>query len=139
MAYPYTKFNFQLEVGGTLVAGFSEITGVSMESGIIEYREGSDATHVRKVPGLSKYGNITLKRGFTDDTYLSDWRKTVINGAVERRDGAIILLNEQSEPALRWNFTNAWPSKLEGAAMNATANEIAIETVELAVESVELG
>jgi phage tail-like protein len=136
MAYPYTKFNFQLEVGGTPVAGFSEISGVNMESGIIEYREGSDPTHVRKLPGLSKYGNITLKRGFTDDTYLADWRKTVINGAVERRDGAIILMNEQGLPALRWEFTNAWPSKLEGAAMNATANEVAIETVELAVETV---
>jgi phage tail-like protein len=138
MAYPYTKFNFQLEVDGTPVAGFSEITGINMESGIIEYREGSDPTHVRKIPGLSKYGNITLKRGFTDDTYLSDWRKTVINGVVARRDGAIILMNEQGQPALRWEFTNAWPSKLEGAAMNATANEVAIETVELAVETVSV-
>ena len=136
MAYPYTKFNFQLEVGGTPVAGFSEVTGVNMESGIIEYREGSDPTHVRKIPGLSKYGNITLKRGFTDDTYLADWRKTVIDGLTERRDGAIILMNEAGLPALRWEFTNAWPSKLEGPALNATANEVAIESVELAVETV---
>ena len=136
MAYPYTKFNFQLEVGGNPVAGFSEVTGVNMESGIIEYREGSDPTHVRKIPGLSKYGNITLKRGFTDDTYLADWRKTVINGLTERRDGAIILMNEAGLPALRWEFTNAWPSKLEGPALNATANEVAIESVELAVETV---
>ncbi|NCO86102.1 MAG: phage tail protein [Rhodobacterales bacterium] len=136
MAYPYTQFNFLLEIDGIVSAGFTEVSGVTMESDIVEYREGSDPTHVRKMPGLSKYGNITLKRGFTDNAELADWRKTVINGLTARKDGAIILLNEAGQPALRWEFTNAWPSKLEGAALNATANETAIETVELAVETV---
>lgn len=136
MDYPYSQLNFLLEIDGIVSAGFSEVSGIAMESDIIEYREGSDPTHVRKMPGLSKYANITLKRGFTDNTELADWRGTVTSGVTERKDGAIILLDEAGQPALRWNFTNAWPSKLEGATMNATANEAAIETVELAVETV---
>ncbi len=134
MAYPYTQFNFLLEIDGLVAAGFTEVSGVNSESDVIEYREGSDVTHVRKLPGLSKFGNITLKRGFTDSTELTDWRKTVTDGMTQRKDGAIILLNEAGEPALRWEFKNAFPSKLEGATLNATANEVAMETVELAVE-----
>jgi len=136
MSYPYTQFNFVLEIDGLAAAGFTEVSGISMESDVIEYREGSDVTHVRKLPGLSKYGNITLKRGFTASTELWDWRKTVIDGRTERKDAAIILLNEAREPAIRWEIRNAFPSKLEGATLNATANEVAIESVELAVEAV---
>jgi len=117
-------------------AGFTEVAGGTMESDVIEYREGNEVTHVRKIPGLNKYGNITLKRGFTDNTELADWRKTVTDGMTQRKDGAIILMNEAGEPALRWEFTNGFPSKLEGATLNSTANEVAMETVELAVESV---
>lgn len=136
MPYPYTQFNFLLEIDGLVAAGFTEVSGITMESDVIEYREGNNVTHVRKLPGLSKYGNITLKRGFTDSTELADWRKTVTDGQTERKDGAIILMNEAGEPALRWEFTSAFPAKLEGATLNATANEVAMETVELAVESV---
>lgn len=136
MSYPYTQFNFVLEIDGLAAAGFTEVSGISMESDVIEYREGSDVTHVRKLPGLSKYGTITLKRGFTASTELWDWRKTVIDGRTERKDAAIILLNEAREPAIRWEIRNAFPSKLEGATLNATANEVAIESVELAVEAV---
>ncbi|NRB36689.1 MAG: phage tail protein [Rhodobacteraceae bacterium] len=138
MSYPYTQFNFLLEIDGITAAGFTEVSGITMESDVIEYREGSDATHVRKMPGLSKYGNITLKRGFTDNTELWDWRKTVIDGQTERKDAAIILLNEAREPAIRWEIRNAFPAKLEGATLNATANETAIESMELAVEAVAL-
>ncbi|MEL7097502.1 MAG: phage tail protein [Pseudomonadota bacterium] len=138
MAYPYTQFNFLLEIDGVVSAGFTEVSGITMESDVIEYREGSDPTHVRKLPGLSKYGNITLKRGFSDNTELYDWRKTVMDGITQRKDGAIILMNEAGEPALRWEFTNAFPSKLEGATLNATANEVAMESVEIVVETVAM-
>ena len=138
MSYPYTQFNFLLEIDGVVSAGFTEVSGITMESDVIEYREGNEATHVRKLPGLSKYGNITLKRGFTDNTELADWRKTVTDGMTVRKDGAIILMNEAGEPALRWEFKNGFPSKLEGATLNATANEVAMESMELAVESVAL-
>jgi|SRR5690606_17243692 len=140
MANPLLQYNFLLEIDGTsdAVAGFTEVSGITMETDIVEYREGADTATVRKLPGLRKYGNITLKRGYTTNTELWDWRKTVIDGATERKSGVIILLNEAREPALRWEFSEAWVSKYEGPALNATANEAAIESIEIAVEDVRL-
>ena len=140
MENPLLQYNFLLEIDGTsdAVAGFTEVSGINMETDVVEYREGSDTATVRKLPGLRKYGNITLKRGYTVNAELWDWRKTVIDGATERKSGAIVLLNEAREPTLRWEFSEAWPSKYEGAALNATANETAIESIEIAVEDVRL-
>ena len=140
MANPLLQYNFLLEIDGTsdAVAGFTEVSGITMETDIVEYREGADTATVRKLPGLRKYGNITLKRGYTTNTELWDWRKSVIDGATERKSGVIILLNEAREPALRWEFSAAWVSKYEGPALNATANEAAIESIEIAVEDVRL-
>jgi len=140
MENPILQYNFLLEIDGTsdAVAGFTEVSGINMETDVVEYREGSDTATVRKLPGLRKYGNITLKRGYTTNTELWDWRKTVIDGATERKSGAIILLNEAREPALRWEFSEAWVSKYEGPALNATANETSIESIEIATEDVRL-
>lgn len=140
MENPLLQYNFLLEIDGTsdAVAGFTEVSGINMESDIVEYREGADTATVRKMPGLRKYGNITLKRGYTTNTELWDWRKTVIDGATERKSGTIILLNESREPVLRWEFSQAWVSKYDGPALNATANEAAIEAIEIAVEDVRL-
>ena len=92
---------------------------------------------VRKLIGLRKYSNITLKWGITDDAELWDWRKKVMDGKIERKSGAIVLLNDEREEKLRWNFKEAWPTKWSAPALNATGNEVAIETLELAHESVE--
>jgi len=140
MENPILQYHFLLVLDGTsdAVAGFTEVSGINMETDVVEYREGSDTATVRKLPGLRKYGNITLKRGYTTNTELWDWRKTVIDGATERKSGAIVLLNEAREPALRWEFSEAWVSKYEGPALNATANEAAVESIEIAVEDVRL-
>lgn len=132
---PYAQFNFLLEIDGLgEVAGFSEVAGLSNESDVIEYREGADPVRVRKLPGVTKYGNITLKRGYTKNLALWEWRKSTLDGKTERKLGAIILLDEERRPALRWEFFNAWISKYEGPALNATANEAAIESIEIVVE-----
>lgn len=138
MENPYAQFNFLVEIDGLSVAGFSEVSGLTTEQDIIEYREGSDTQTVRKIPGLRKYGNITLKRGFTQNRDLWDWRKTTIDGITERKSGAIILLDEARNEALRWQFSQGWISKWEGPALNATANEAAIESMEVAVEDLRL-
>ena len=140
MENPLLQYNFLLEIDGTseAVAGFTEVSGINMESDIVEYREPADTATVRTMPGLRKYGNITLKRGYTTNTELWDWRKTVIDGATERKSGTIILLNESREPVLRWEFAQGWVSKYDGPALNATANEAAIEAIEIAVEDVRL-
>ena len=135
---PYAQYNFILEIEGTTAAGFAEVGGLSMEQDIIEYREGSDTATVRKLPGLRKYGNISLKRGYTQNRELWDWRKTTIDGTTARKSGAIILRDEAGEAALRWEFREGWVSKYEGPALKATANEAAMESIEIAVEDVQL-
>jgi phage tail-like protein len=135
---PYAQYNFVLEIEGTTVAGFAEVGGLTMEQDIIEYREGSDTATMRKLPGLRKYGNISLKRGYTQNRELWDWRKTTIDGLTERKSGAVILRDEAGEPALRWEFREGWISKYEGPALKASANEAAMESVEIAVEDVAL-
>jgi phage tail-like protein len=136
---PYGQFNFLVELEGVVAGGFSEVSGLTTDTNIIEYREGNESVGtVRKLPGLMKYNNIVLKRGWTANTKLWEWRKKVIDGKTQRTHGAIILLDESRAEALRWNFTQGWPSKWEGPALNAKTSEVAIETLEIAHEGLEL-
>jgi phage tail-like protein len=135
---PYAGFNFLVEIDGITRAAFSECSGLSTDTDPIEYREGSEDITVRKIPGLKKFANISLKRGMTTDLELWNWRKTVLDGVTERKAGSIVLLNEAREEVLRWNFREGWPTKWEGPSLKATGNEIAIETLEIAHEGLEL-
>jgi phage tail-like protein len=135
---PYGQFNFLVEIDGVVKGGFSEASGLTTDTNVIEYRDGNEITTVRKLPGLMKYNNIVLKRGWTKDRSLWDWRKKVIDGKTQRTGGAIVLLDEARNEALRWNFREGWPSKWEGPALNAKTSETAIETLEIAHEGVEL-
>jgi phage tail-like protein len=135
---PYSAFNFLVEVDGVTVAGFSECSGLNTETDPIEYRNGDEEITVRKLPGLKKFTNISLKRGFTDSSELWEWRKKVMDGQTERQSGSIVLLNEAREPALRWTFREGWPSKLEGPSLNAKNNEAAIEALEICHEGLAM-
>lgn len=135
---PFASFNFRVEIDGVTTAGFSECSGISMETDAIEYRNGNEDITVRKLPGLKKFGNITLKRGFTKDKGLWEWRKKVLDGKTERQSGSITLLNEAREPSVRWTFREAWPRKLDGPSFNAKNNEVAIEMLEIVCEGVEV-
>lgn len=116
-----------------------ECTGTTTDTDAIDYREGSDITmNVRKLSGLRKYTNIVLKRGYTQDKSLWEWRKKIINGAVERRSADIILLNENREEVLRWRVREAWISKWDSGPFNAKTNDVVMETVELIHEGLEL-
>lgn len=134
---PFASFNFKLEIEGITVAGFSEVTGLNQESNVIDYREGQESITPRKLPGLNKFGNITLKRGISPDLSVYNWRKTVTDGDIERRNASIVLHNEKHEEVVRWNLVNAWPSKYVGPDLKANANEVAIESIELTHEGVE--
>jgi phage tail-like protein len=135
---PFASFNFRLEINGIVKAGFSEVTGLNAESNVIEYREGPDSINARKLPGLIKYGNVTLKRGVTNDPELFTLFKKVIDGDISRDDSmSIVLLNEKRTEAVRWNLAQAWPSKWMGPDLKANANEIAIESLEIAHEGVQ--
>lgn len=135
---PFRSFNFRVELDGITRAGFRECSGLDASQDPIEYREGTEGLTARKLPGLNKYSNITLKWGMTDDTEMWDWRKKAITGKVERKNGSIVLLDEAGEEKLRWNFREAWPTKWTGPSFNATGNEVAIESLEITHEGLEL-
>jgi phage tail-like protein len=135
---PYKAFYFLVEIDGIGRAAFSEVTGLESETAVIEYRFGGELNTVRKLPGLTKYANIVLRRGITKDDELWNWRKAVVDGSVERRDGSITLLDDARNEVVRWNFRNGWPCKWEGPDLNAESNEVAIETLEIAHEGLEL-
>jgi phage tail-like protein len=136
---PYGAFNFLVEIEGVDVAGFTEVSGLESETDIIEYRTGDEVGTVRKLPGLSKYQNVTLKRGFTNSAALWEWRKTVIDGQTERKSVSIILLDHKREEVGRWNLFEAWPCRWIGPEFNAKTNEVAIESIEICHERIELG
>lgn len=136
---PFHGYNFRVELDKTAVAGFREVGGLSFTIDPVEYREGNDPQlHVRKLTGLRKFANLTFKKGFTLNHDLWNWYRTLLNGGADRRDGSIVLQDEERNDVLRWNFSNAWITKWEGPAINATSNDVAIESIELAVERVEL-
>ena len=134
---PYRGFNFMVEIDGITQAGFQECGGLDASTDPVDYREGTDPNHVRKLTGLNKYSPISLKRGITDSDELWKWRQTAIDGKTEHKNGSIVLLDETGAEKLRWNFVNAWPSKWTGPALNSTSNAVAIETLELTHEELK--
>jgi len=133
--YPLPKFHFRVEWGGAKI-GFSEVSGLSVETDVVEYRDGSSPEfHKIKMPGMQKFGNITMKRGtFQGDNDFFKWWKTVALNTIERRDVTISLLNENHEPVVVWKIKNAWPSKVQSTDLKSDDNGVAIETIELAHE-----
>jgi phage tail-like protein len=134
---PYKVFKFRVEIDGLTAAAFSEVSGLDSETAVIEYRTGSEPNSVRKLPGLTKYPNIVLKRGITQDAELWNWRQRVIDGDVDRRNGSIVLQDDNGADQVRWNFRNGWPCKLQGPHLNARGNDVAIETLEISHEGLE--
>ena len=134
---PYRGYRFLVEIDGITHAGFQEVSGLDVTTDSVDYREGSDPSHVRKLPGMNRYSNITLRRGITDSDELWRWRSTAIDGNAERRNGSIILLDDAGTERLRWNFFNAWPSRWTGPAFNASSTAVAIETLEITPEELK--
>jgi len=145
--YPLPKFHFQVEWGEGFRMGFTEVSGLDFETEVIEYREGNSKIYNKlKQPGLTKFSNVTLKRGTFEgdfDYYLL-WKETYFfqegnkTGDRYRRPVSIKLLNEEHEPIITWVLTNAWPSKVQSTDLKADANEVAIETMELVHEGLEI-
>ncbi len=133
--YPLSKFHFSLNWRGTKIA-FTEVSGLDVETEIIEYREGSSPEYSKvKMPGMQKFSNITLKRGvFKSDNEYFEWWNTVKLNTIERSDIIISLLNEEHEPVMTWKIKNAWPTKIQSTDLKADGNEVAIETMEVAHE-----
>jgi phage tail-like protein len=131
--YPLPKFHFQAEWGGVRI-GFTEVSGLDVETEVIEYRDGALREYSKlKIPGMQKYANVTLKRGvFASDNDYFNWWNTVALNTVERRDVTVSLLNEKHEPVMVWKIKNAWPAKIASTDLKADGNEVAVESIELA-------
>lgn len=145
--YPIPKFHFRVEWGDDFRIGFTEVSGLDFETEVIEYREGNSKKYSKtKQPGLTKFSNITLKRGSFEGDYdfYKEWRKTYYfqegnkTGSKYRKSVTINLLNENHEPIMTWKLQNAWPSKIQSTDLKADANEVAIETMELVHEGLEI-
>jgi phage tail-like protein len=134
---PYKNYHFLVEIDGIVQAGFSECSGFGSEVQVVEYREGGDVTNARKLPGMAKYPDVSLKWGITDSRELYDWHLKAIKGQVERKNGSIIILDDTGQEKGRWNFFNAWPSKYAGPSFNAKGNDIAIDTLTVSCERME--
>lgn len=129
---PYGNFRFKVEIDCVIKAGFSEVSGLQAETETEEVREGGVNNYVHKLPKITKYPNIVLKRGMTDSNFLWNWHQNVIAGKIERKNGAIIVLDSEKNEKLRWNFSGAYPVKWSGPDLKADSNTVAVETLELA-------
>lgn len=141
--YPLPKFHFQVSWGKARM-GFTEVSGLDFETEVIEYREGNSPVYNKsKQPGLTKYSNVTLKRGtfLGDFDYYEWWKQTFYfqeENAKYRTTVIIQLMDEQHKPIITWSLTNAWPTKIQATDLKADANEVAIESMELVHEGLKI-
>lgn len=136
---PFRSFNFIVDLGDAAAAGFSECNGLSSDGDAADYREGTDfAQTVRKLPGLRKYSNVTLKRGMTQNDALFNWYRNIVNGIPDRRNVTITLMNEERTEVIAWTLENAFVNKYEANSFNASSNDVAVETIELVHEGLTM-
>ena len=134
---PYANYSFKVEIDGIVRAGFREVSGLDSTVEVHEFREGGDNGTMRKLPMKTKFSSIVLKWGLTDDMELYNWHAQTVQGNTQRKNGSIVVFDRQGKEKVRWNFFNAWPSKYDSANFNAEANDVAIESLELAHEGLE--
>ena len=131
---PYAKFRYKVEIDGLEAGGFSEASGFDASIDVIEYREGDMIQTPMKLPGLKKYGNITLKQGVADSMVMYEWMIAGVEGEVERKTITITILDETETATASWQIINAWPAKYTAPDFNALTSEVAIESIEIAHE-----
>ncbi len=136
---PLRNVRFRLEIDGLQVAGFSEVAIGATTTEAIDYREGNEPLRVRKLSGLTRFGNVSLRRGVTDSLELYEWNQQIVQGqlSTSRRHVVIVVLNEAGEDRARFVVSNAWPIKYDPSDLNARGNEVFIELLELANEGIE--
>ena len=130
--YPNLAAFFRIEIKSLTVGGFSECTGLQVETEIEEHREGGLNEYSHKLPKGSKYGTISLKRGFINSDELWTWNQNVVDGVKDqRKDLSIILTDRQGKDICRWNVRKALPVKWNSSEFKADANTFLVETLEL--------
>jgi len=137
--WPLPKFHFQVK-WDSAVMSFQEVSGLGVESTPIEYRHGdSPAFSVIKMPGIKKYGNVTMKKGvFKSDNKFWDWFNAIKMNTIKRKPVIISLLDEAGKPTMVWTLANAFPTKITGTDLKAEGNEVAVESIEIAHEGLTI-
>jgi phage tail-like protein len=133
-------YSFQVEIDGVTLAQFKEVGGITSEIQVIEHRENTKGglPVMKKLPGMKKAGDITLKRGRTDDKALWDWHKKVQDGDIKgaRKNGSIVLYDYAHGELSRWNFTAGWPSKVNLGQLQAQGNDVLVEECTIVHEGI---
>lgn len=136
---PYGQYNFVVDLGDGEEAAFAEVSRLVSERAVAEYRDGSDkAGHVRKIPGLTRVTDVTLTRGITGSLRLFSWFGQSRDVPALPRTVTITLLDEARQPVLSWRLLGAFPVRIEAGPLSADANEVAIESLSLAAERLEV-
>lgn len=137
--WPLPQFRFEVRWDSALLS-FQEISGLDVEAQPIEYRHGnSPAFSPIKMPGIKKYGNVTMKKGvFASDNKSWDWFKQIKMNTIKRMPVTISLLDEQGRPTMVWTLINAWPTKVTGTDLKSEGHEVAIESIEIAHEGLTI-
>jgi phage tail-like protein len=132
---------FAIEFQGQVAGAFKECTGLGSSNEVVEYKASGEKGEyvIKKVPGRMTWNNITLRRGITDAMDMWKWRKLIEEGKVDeaRKNGSVVMFDTQNREVARWNFLNAWPSKLTGPSADAHTNSVAIEEMEITHEGYE--
>ena len=137
--WPIAKFRFEVKWDAAVMS-FQEVSGLDVEAQPIAYRHGdSPVFSAIKMPGIKKYGNVTMKKGvFKSDDKFWDWFNEVKMNTIKRKPVTISLLDEAGEPTMVWTLTNAWPTKVSGTDLKSDGNEVAVETIEIAHEGLTI-
>lgn len=137
--WPIPKFHFQVKWDSNVMS-FQEISGLDVEAQPIEYRAGDNPVFsVTKMPGIKKFGNVTMKKGvFKADNKFWDWFNQIKMNTIKRVPVTISLLEESGSPTMVWTLANAWPTKITGTDLKAEGNEVAVETIEIAHEGLTI-
>ena len=139
--WPLPKFRFEVYFGTELTGVvFQEVSGMELESQVIEYRVGGGSnSSTVKMPGIVKFGNITMKRGvFVNDNTFWDWHNEIKLNTIKRRTVLIKLLDENGEVTMQWQLNNSWPIKITSTDLKSDGNEVAVDTIEMAYEQLIL-
>lgn len=135
--WPMPKFRFEVDLGtGMNGVAFQEVSGMDVENQIIEYRKSNSPLFAaEKMPGIVKYGNVTMKRGvFVNDNTFWNWHNEIKMNTIKRRTILIKLLDEDGKVTMQWQLNNAWPTKITSTDLKSDGNEVAVDTLEVAHE-----
>lgn len=138
--WPLPKFYFSVDIGDLTDLPFQEVSGLDIDSDVIEYRHGNSPVHSAiKMPGLMKYGDVTLKKGvFATDNQFFDWISKIQLNTYERLTIVIKLLDEDATPRMTWTLTNAYPKQVTSTEMNSQSSEVAIESIVFVCEGIQI-